>query len=121
MKFIIDLIEDAREQIGNHEDYVLTAGLLKEDKSDSSKLVYAGEAPLNLTILDNESKQLNFKIDGSELKVTIGALIPPLLILNMDTMMYELRMNINAQYSDMEIVGFGKNDEDKKYILFIKI
>lgn len=121
MKFIIDLIEDVREQIGNHEGYVVTAGLLKADENDSTKLIYAGEAPLNLAILDDDSKQLNFKIDGSELKVTIGALIPPLLIQDMDVMMYGLKMDVNSQYNDMEIVGFGKNDEEKKYILFIKI
>ncbi len=121
MKYIIDLIEDVREQIGNHEEYIVTAGLLKADENDSTKLIYAGEAPLNLAILNDETKQLNFKIDGSELRVTIGALIPPLLIQDMDAMMYELKMDVNAQYNDMEIVGFGKNDEAKKYILFIKI
>ena len=121
MKFIIDLIEDVREQIGNHEEYVVTAGLLKADENDSDKLIYTGEAPLNLAILNDENKQLNFKIDGSDMRVTIGALIPPLLIQDMDVMMYELRMDVNVQYKDMEIVGFGKNDEEKRYILFIKI
>ena len=121
MKFIIDLIEDVREQIGNHEEYVVTAGLLKADENNSEKLTYAGEAPLNLAILNDETKQLDFKIDGSEMRVTIGALIPPLLIQDVDAMMYELRMDVNTQYSDMEIVGFGKNDEEKRYILFIKI
>ena len=121
MKFIIDLIEDVREQIGNHEEYVVTAGLLKADENDSSKLIYAGEAPLNLAILNDDDKQLDFKIDASDKRVSIGALIPPLLILDVNAMMYELKMDVNSQYSDMEIVGFGKNDEEKKYILFIKI
>ena len=121
MKYIIDLIEDIREQIGNHEEYIVTAGLLKEDISDNTKLTYAGEVPLNVASLDDKKKQLNFKIDASELRVTIGALIPALLIQDMDVMMYELKMDVNSQYSDMEIVGFGKNDEQKKYILFIKI
>ncbi len=121
MKFIIDIIEDVREQIGNHEEYVVTAGLLKADENDSSKLIYAGEAPLNLIVVDEETRQLNFKIDGSDTRVTIGELIPPLLILDMDAMMYELKMDVNVQYPDMEVIGFGKNDEQKKYILFIKI
>ena len=121
MKFIIDLIEDVREQIGNHEAYEVTAGLLKADENDSEKLIYAGEALLNISTLDEESKQLNFKIDGSDKRVTIGALIPPLLILDMDAMMYELKMDVNAEYKNMEIIGFGKNDEQKRYILFIKI
>ena len=119
MKFIIDLIEDVREQIGNHEAYVVTAGLLKTDETDSTKLIYAGEAPLNLIVVDEETRQLNFKMDGSDTRVTIGELIPPLLILDMDAMMYELRMDVNVQYSDMEVIGFGKNDEQKKYILFM--
>ena len=121
MKFIIDLIEDVREQIGNHEAYEVTAGLLKVDVNDSTKLIYAGEAALNVAELDDAAKQLCFKIDNSECKVTIGALIPPLLILDMDTMMYALKMDVNEQYKNMEIVGFGKNDEQKRYILFIKI
>ena len=121
MKFIIDLIEDVREQIGNHEAYVVMAGLLKEDVEDKSKLIYAGEAPLNLAVLNKVKKQLMFKIDGSDKRVTIGALIPPLLILDMDAMMYELRMDVNEEYKGMEIVGFGKNDQQKRYILFIKI
>lgn len=121
MKVIIDLIEDVREQIGNHEAYEVTAGLLKSDENDSSKLVYAGEAPLNLFKLEEENRQLRFKIDGSDKRLTIGELIPPILILDMDAMMFELRMDVNAQYENMEIVGFGKNDEQKRYILFIKI
>jgi len=121
MKFIIDLIEDIREQIGNHEAYVMTAGLLKENPEDPGKLIYAGEAALNVFHLDEERKQLIFEIDGSETRITVGELIPPLLICDMDSMMYELRMNVNAKYNDMEIVGFGKNDEAQKYILFIKI
>ena len=121
MKFIIDLIEDVREQIGNNEEYLVTAGLLKEDAKDKSKLIYAGEAPLNLFILNEQKRQLLFKIDGSDKRVTIGELISKLLILGMDAMMYELRMDINEQYKEMEIVGFGKNDEEKRYILFIKI
>jgi hypothetical protein len=99
----------------------VTAGLLKADENDSAKLIYAGEAPLNLAILNDEKKQLEFKIDASDKRVTIGALIPSLLILDMDAMMYALKMDVNEKYKDMEIVGFGKNDEQKRYILFIKI
>ena len=121
MKFIIDLIEDVREQIGNHEEYEVTAGLLKADENDSDKLIYAGEAPLNLFHFDEVRKQLIFKIDGSESRITVRELIPSLLILDMDAMMYELRMDVNVQYNDVDIVGFGKNEEEKKYILFIKI
>jgi len=121
MKVIIDLIEDIRESISNAEEYQVMAGLLREDETDPSKLVYAGEAPINHFQLDDEKRQLRFKIDGTTSPVTVGELIPQLLILGMDAMMYELRIDVNAQYNDMEVVGFGKNDEEKRYVLFIKI
>jgi hypothetical protein len=121
MKFIIDLIEDIREQIGNQDDYSIAAGLLKEDSSDSNKLIYAGEALLNSYHIDEIKKQLIFEINGSDTRITIGELIPPLLISDMDRMMFELKIDVNTQYSDMEIIGFGKNEEDKRYILFIKV
>lgn len=38
MRVIIDLIEDVREQIGNHEAYEVMAGLLKTDAQDSENL-----------------------------------------------------------------------------------
>ena len=121
MKVIIDLIEDIRESISNAEDFVFTAGLLREDEHDPSKLIYAGEAPLNTYHIDKTRKQLVFKIDGSDTQIKVGALIPPLLISDMDVMMYELKMDVNEKYSDMKIVGFGKNDEEKHYVLFIKV
>jgi hypothetical protein len=121
MKVIIDLIEDIRESIANAEEYELRAGLLKEDPSDPSKLLYVGEAPLNTFALGEAKRQLIFRIDGSGTRIRIGELIPELLIHDVDAMMYELRMAVNTEYRDMEIVGFGKNEEQKAYLLFIKI
>jgi hypothetical protein len=72
-------------------------------------------------VLDNGKKQLRFRLDGSGSEVTIGELIPQLLILGMDKMMYMLKIDVNAQHRDMEVVGFGKSDEEKRYVLFIKI
>jgi hypothetical protein len=121
MKFIIDLIEDVREQIANQDTYIVTAGLLKIDENDNTKLNIVGEASINQTIFNGKTKELTFKIDNSDTQVSIGELIPSLLILDMDTMMYKLKIDANEQYSNMEVVGFGKNDEQKRYILFIKI
>ncbi len=121
MKVIIDLIEDIRESIANAESFELRAGLLKSDPEDSNRLVYAGEAPLNAYNVDGESRTLRFEIDGSDKRITVGELIPALLILDMDAMMYEIRLNINAQYRNMEIVGFGKNEEQEAYLLFVSV
>ncbi len=121
MKVIIDLIEDIRESIDNAEAYVLRAGLLKEDLDDDSKLRYAGEASIGSYQLNEEKKELLFKVGDSDVEVTVGELIPSLLILDMQVMMYSLKMDVNVQYSGLEIVGFGKNDEEKSYLLFIKV
>ena len=121
MKFIIDIIEDIREQINNQEAYIMTAGLLKEDSNNIDKLIYSGEAKLNTWHMDEITKELIFAIDGSSDEITVGELIPPLLISDMDRMMFTLKIDVNAEYQNMEVVGFGKNDEEKRYILFIKI
>jgi len=121
MKFVIDFIEDVREQIANSELYVVTAALLKQDIVDNTKLVFAGTSPLHSYKLDKNTKQLHFKIDQNLPELTIKDIIPQLLISDMNKMMYELKIDVNNIYKDMEIVGFGKNDEEKKYILFIKI
>ena len=121
MKVIIDLIEDIRESIANAEVYELRAGLLKTDPEDSSRLGYAGEAPLNAYTMDKEARKLRFEINGSSERISVGDLMPELLILDMDAMMYEIRLDINAEYQDMEIVGFGKNEEQAAYLLFVAV
>jgi len=121
MKVIIDLIEDIRESINNTQEYIFTIGLLKEDSNDKSKLIYSGEATVNSTELNETTREFTFTIDGSDSKVTIGNTVPSLLILDMESMMYEIKVNVNAKYKSMEVVGFGKNEEEKRYILFIKI
>jgi len=121
MKVIIDLIEDIRESIANAEAYVLRAGLLKEDLDDASKLYYAGEASIGSYQPNKGKKELLFRVDDNGEEVTVGELIPSLLILDMQAMMYPLKMDVNTQYRGLEIVGFGKNDEEKSYLLFIKV
>jgi hypothetical protein len=121
MKVIIDLIEDIRESVANAEEYVLRAGLLKEDMEDASRLHYVGEASIDSYCLDEEKRELLFRVGDRDAGVTVGELIPSLLILDMQVMMYPLKMDVNVQYSGVEIVGFGKSDEEKSYLLFIKV
>ena len=120
MKFLIDLIEDIREQINNDSFYEIKAGLLKENPNDASELIYGGEAPLLSWKLIEEKKEIVFYVDNDS-KMTIEMLLPPLLILDIDKMMYGVKIEVNERYKDMEVVGFGKNEEQKRYILFIKI
>lgn len=121
MKYIIDLIEDVRESIGNDPSYTLHAGLLREDTSDTTKLIYAGEAVLTHFALDETEEKLILSMRSQANPLTAGELIPSLVIADMHTMMFGLSIEVNMQYVDMEIVGFGKNEEMKQYLLFIKI
>ena len=120
MKVIIDLIEDIRETIGDAEDYTLYAGLLKEDVDDASKLLYVGTVSIASYSLHDERKELLFRVGNGSTEVTVGELIPSLLLLDMHAMMYLLKMDVNVEHNGLEIVGFGKSEEDKRYILFIK-
>jgi hypothetical protein len=121
MKFIIDLIEDIRVEIGNQPNYTIHAMLLKEDGDDPEKLVYGGEAGVNRFDLDESDRKLMMKIDGSSDILTIGALVKHILIYDMEKMMYEVRLNVNYQYNDVEVIGFGKSVEEKKYFFFMKL
>ncbi|HFS85382.1 MAG TPA: hypothetical protein ENK72_02060 [Epsilonproteobacteria bacterium] len=121
MKFIIDLIEDIREEIGNQPDFTIHAILLKEDPKDGEKLLYGGEAGLNRFSLEDEARKLILKIDGSLEGLTVGDLIKHILILDGSKMMYEVKLNVNYQYNDVEVIGLGKSEEEKKYFLFIKL
>jgi hypothetical protein len=121
MKVVIDLIEDIRESIANDRRYEVVAGLLKRDPDDPHKLVYVGEAPLRTFSIDKEREALVFGMDGDKDKViTVAELVPPLLIADMDVMMYPLKMDINSDYNDLDIVGFGVNEERRKYLLLVK-
>ena len=121
MKVIIDLIEDIREAIGNQEDFILTAMLLKEDNSNPDRLISAGEAPINAFIIDEEQRKLIFKIDSSAAVLSIGELVKHLLVLPMAGLMYELRVDIKTYHDAASVVGFGKSLQEKKYFLFIKL
>ena len=121
MKVIIDLIEDIRETLGNQEDFMLTAMLLKEDDSNQERLISVGEASINTFVIDQVQRKLIFKIDRSTAVLPIGTLVKHLLVLPMADMMYELRVDIETHHDAASIVGFGTSLQEKKYFLFIKL
>ena len=119
MKVIIDLIEDIRESINNNEKYSMTAMLLKEDSNDEKNLIYAGEASIASFYIDKISKELILEVDAKQESLIIGDLVKHLLILDMDQMMYEVKLAVSDVHSPQELVGFGFNATDAKYALFI--
>ena len=119
MKVIIDLIEDIRESINNNETYTLTAMLLKEEQSNKKNLIYAGEASIGSFYVDKIAKILILKVEKEGEALSIGELVKHLLIMDMDMMMYEVKLAVSDEHEPQELVGFGFNATDSKYALFI--
>jgi len=119
MKVVIDLIEDIRESIQNEERYTLSGMLLKENPENSKDLIYAGEAPIGSFYFDKIAKELIFTIQKEGDPLTMGELVKNLLILEMDMMMYEVKLAVSVDHEAKVLVGFGFNATDAKYALFI--
>jgi exosome complex RNA-binding protein Csl4 len=119
MKVVIDLIEDIRDSISNNETYNVTAMLLKEDAKDTKNLIYAGETSVASFHVDEISKELIFTVDTKEKSLQIGDLVKHLLIMDMEKMMYEVKLSVSDEHAPQELVGFGFNAADAKYALFI--
>ena len=119
MKVIIDLIEDIRESIQNSGTYSISGMLLKEDPENKKDLIYAGEALISSFYIDKISKELIFTIDKEGEVLNIGELVKHLLILEMDAMMYEVKLAVSEAHEPQPLVGFGFNATDEKYALFI--
>lgn len=119
MKVIIDLIEDIRESIHNNETYTITSMLLKEDANDKQKLIYAGEASVGSFYLDKISKELILNVENDKEPLTVGELVKHLLIMDIDMMMYEVKLAVSEEHAPQALIGFGFNATDGKYALFI--
>jgi len=119
VKVIIDLIEDIRESIQNAESYTIAGMLLKENPENKKDLIYAGEASVGSFYLDEISKELIFNVEKEGEALSVGELVKHLLILDMDAMMYEVKLAVSEEHAPKELVGFGFNATDGKYALFI--
>lgn len=119
MKVVIDLIENLRESIGNDGSYKLTAMLLKEDKEDSAKLIYSGEADITGFQWDEAGQKMILRVENGVAGMAAEDLIKHLLIADTKEMMFELYIDIVGAKVTKEVVGFGVNHEEKKYGLFI--
>jgi hypothetical protein len=115
MKYIIDMIDDIRENIQNSTDYTLLAMLLKEDASGNFQ--NAGEKVISSLSVADESKHL--ELGFLDENATTKTLLECLNSLAMDAMMYEVMVNISNEHPLMPVIGFGENHEEKKYIFFV--
>ncbi|MCX6076660.1 MAG: hypothetical protein NTW78_07200 [Campylobacterales bacterium] len=115
MKYIIDMIDDIRENIQNAEDYALLVMLIKEE-SDGN-LQNAGEKAITSFYVDHNTKQL--QLGFSDEKVTTKALLKCVNSLEMQAMMYEVVVKILDKHLLMPVIGFGENHEQKQYTFFV--
>ncbi|MFA6191907.1 MAG: hypothetical protein WC665_06095 [Sulfurimonas sp.] len=117
MKYIIDMIDDMRENIQNAGDYTLLAMLLKEESPDNFQ--NAGEKIVTSFYIDNDSKQLQLGfLDGN---VTTRTLLDCVNSLEMQMMMYEIVVKVSVNHPLISVVGFGENHEQKQYTFFVMI
>ncbi|MDD5399947.1 MAG: hypothetical protein PHQ93_02025 [Sulfurimonas sp.] len=115
MRYIIDMIDDMRENIHNSEDYTLLAMLLKED--DSKNFQNAGEKVITSLYIDHDAREL--RLGFLDENVTTKNLLNSVNSLEMQAMMYEVVLKISNEHTLMPIIGFGENHEQKQYIFFV--
>ncbi|QOY51812.1 hypothetical protein [Candidatus Sulfurimonas baltica] len=115
MKYIIDMIDDIRENIQNSKEYTLVAMLLKENTSENFQ--NAGEKVISSLFIDHDTKQL--QLGFTDENATTKELLELVDSLQMQAMMYELVVKISNEHPLMPVIGFGENHEDKQYIFFL--
>lgn len=115
MKYIIDMIDDMRENIQNSKDYTLLAMLLKEDSQKNFQ--NAGEKVLTSLHVNHDTKQLELGFLNKS--ATTKDLLELLDSLEMQATMYEVVVKISDEYPLMNVIGFGENHKDKEYIVFV--
>lgn len=115
MKYIIDMIDDIRENIQNSNDYTLLAMLLTEDEDGNYQ--NAGQKVITSIEIDHETKKLLLGfVDGD---ATTKELLESVNALDMKAMMYEIVVKISEKHPLMSVIGFGEDHEQKEYTFFV--
>jgi len=115
MKYIIDMIDDMRENIQNAEDYTLLAMLLKEDSSGNLQNV--GEKRITSFYINDNTKELH--LGFLEEDATTKTLLESVNSLDMSAMMYEVMVKISDKHPLMQVIGFGEDHDTKQYTFFV--
>ena len=115
MKYIIDMIDDIRENIQNSKEYTLLAMLLKEDSAKNFQ--NAGEKTITSLNIDHDAKQL--QLGFLDENATTKNLLECVNALDMQAMMYEVVIKISNEHPLMPVIGFGENHQEKQYIFFV--
>lgn len=115
MRYIIEMIDDMRENIQNSQEYTLLAMLLKED--DSKNFQNTGEKAITSLYIDHDAREL--QLGFLDENITTKNLLNSVNSLEMQAMMYEVVIKISNEHPLMPVIGFGENHEQKQYIFFV--
>ena len=115
MRYIIDMIDDMRENIQNSQEYTLLAMLLKKD--DSKNFQNVGEKAITSLYIDHDAREL--QLGFLDENITTKNLLNSVNSLEMQAMMYEVVIKISNEHPLMPVIGFGENHEQKQYIFFV--
>jgi len=116
MKFIIEMIDDIRENIQNAKDYTLLVMLLKEESLGNFNNV--GEKIITSLHVDPEAKQI--QLGFLDENITTKELLECVNSLEIQAMMYEVMIKISNDHPLMDVIGFGENHEEKLYTFFVR-
>lgn len=115
MKYIIDMIDDIRENIQNSQNYTLLAMLLKEDEEKNFQ--NAGQKVITSIEIDDDAKRLILGFLDAD--ATTKELLESVNSLDMKAMMYEVVVKISDEHPLMSVIGFGENNEERAYTFFV--
>ncbi|DAB29943.1 MAG TPA: hypothetical protein CFH84_06670 [Sulfurimonas sp. UBA12504] len=115
MKYIIDMIDDMRENIQNSKEYTLLAMLLKEDAQKNFQ--NAGEKVITSLRVNHEHQEL--RLGFLDEKATTKEFLVCVDALEMDALMYKIVVKISDAHPLMPVIGFGENHEQKQYTFFV--
>lgn len=115
MKYIIDMMDDLRENIQNAQGYALVAMLLKE--AEDGTFQNAGEKRITSFAVDPGAGALYLGFE--EEAATTTELLACVNALPMEAMMYDVMLKISQKHPLMPVIGFGEDRERKEYLFFV--
>ena len=121
MKFVIDLIEDLRNAIGNHPDFILGAvAVQKKPDSQGNALLAWGKGIVRAQVNGERERLDIFVGDGAPMKT--GVLIALLDSMPNDQMMFQVHVSQpeTPDVADRPLIGFTEDMAAMQYMLLIE-
>ncbi len=121
MKFVIDLIEDLRNAIGNHPEFILGAvAVQKEPDSQGNALLAWGKGIVRASV--NEANERLDLYVGDAAPMKTAMLIELLDSMPNEQMMFEIYLSRPdaPEQANAPLLGFSEDMNARQYMLLIE-